>query len=171
VKQCKEDGCTNPIFSSGYCRFHQYKRNKTQKNPVAQRSTKKRYNIPSRKKSVSKSVKNDIKYSWGFKTQVELFNWCWDNLPHVCWISGRKLDKIPEDKVSWCCAHVLMKSQYTYWRLNPHNMRLLHPDVHHLVDNWIDDYWTKYDYDFKKWFDLQEQLKKEYELFKKENLL
>jgi hypothetical protein len=42
MKTCKKSDCTNPQFGGGYCKFHQYLREKTKKRIPSR--TKKRFN-------------------------------------------------------------------------------------------------------------------------------
>jgi hypothetical protein len=156
AKICQVDGCNYPVFSSGYCKYHGYKI-----KPKSKREAK--FN----------KKKKTLKVDFGFKTQVEMFNHKWNIEPHKCWLTGALLNfKQYSDEWFQCFAHVLRKGVFTYWKLNPENIRLLHPDVHHLVDNFIEEYLEQYpDIDFYKWFDLQDRLRVEYTVFKIENLL
>ena len=103
-----------------------------------------------------------------FKNQVEVFNYVWETQPHVCWLTGKILYQKRVDQF----AHVLRKGKYTYFKLNPDNIRLLDPKVHDMVDNWDKKYREIYYWiDFDKWFQLQEEMKIKYEVFKSKNLL
>jgi len=68
--------------------------------------------------------------------------------------------------------HVLRKGAYTYFKLNPDNIRLGQPYVHDLVDNFKPEYKEEHpEINFDKWFILQDEMKIKYEQFKKYNLL
>lgn len=161
-KQCKVEGCTNVPFNNkhGYCQFHMYKAY-----------------IPTKSKSTRKTIRKkrkSLKTSYfGFKTQIEMFMYVWETQPHICWLTDHPLRYKPgDDKWVNQMAHVLRKGQYTYFKLNPDNMRLLDPDIHDLVDNFKEEYWLKYPHiNFNKWFKLQEEMKEEYKMFKNKNLL
>ena len=156
-KICKLEGCNNNVFNTkaGYCKWHMYK---------AAKSTQKK-RVRKYIKAKKKAVKNAY---FGFKTQIELFQHLWETQPHVCWLTGRPLK---ECEVSMF-AHVLRKGKYTYFKLNPDNIRLLHPTIHDLVDNFKEEYRHQLPHiDFNAWFSLQEEMRDKYEQFKKENLL
>jgi len=78
-----------------------------------------------------------------FKSQIELFKYCWQTKPHYCYVTGEKLDKFINSNLSLSMfAHVLSKKKYPEWRLNQNNIILLSPNfkntgysVHHLFDN------------------------------------
>jgi len=103
-----------------------------------------------------------------FKNQIELFEHIWETQPHECWLTGKPLCEKRVDQF----AHVLRKGTYTYFKLNPENIKLLRHDVHNLVDNFKEEYReTYYWIDFDKWFKLQDEMRIEYEVFKHKNLL
>lgn len=171
AKTCKVDGCGYNVFSKGLCKVHQYLRyqkggDKYQNKAIEPLSSIKRYNIPSRSK---KAFRHDYFY---FKSQSEMFVSIWLNTPkkdRVCWLTG---DKLPDEFNLCYFAHVLNKKNYTYWKLNPHNIKLLKPDIHNKVDKFISKYYEDFPgIDWNKWFDLQEQYKIEYEQWKKDNLM
>ena len=156
-KICQVIGCNNPVFNSkaGYCKFHMYK---------AKLSTKKKREGKYTKKK-EKAIKNAY---FGFKTQMEMFEYIWNTQPHVCWLTGRPLEAFDVKM----CAHVLRKGTYTYFKLNPENIRLLHPTIHFLVDDFREELRDKLPHiNFDKWFKLQEDMKIKYEEFKSKNLL
>lgn len=78
-----------------------------------------------------------------FKSQIELFKYCWENQLHFCYVTGEKLDKYINSSLALSMfAHVLSKKKYPEWRLNPNNIVLLTPNydnlgysIHHLFDN------------------------------------
>lgn len=161
-KQCKVDGCNSTnIFTKGYCVYHRYK---------AVLGTKKKREtkyVRIKRKSLKRALNADIT-SFGFKNQVEMFEYKWENESHICWMTGKPL----VEKDIRMFAHVLRKGKYTYFKLNPDNIRLLLPEVHDLVDNFQEHYRETYWWvDFDKWFNLQEEIKMEYEVFKSKNLL
>lgn len=116
---------------------------------------------------------NPSKNFFPFSNQVEVFKHVWNTRKHECWLSTVPLNFEVGSQQWFCCmAHVLRKGTYTYWKLNPGNIILLHPLMHDLVDNWDEKYREKYPHiDFDKWFTLQSVFREEYDIFKQENLL
>jgi len=159
-KKCIEPNCTNNQFGGGYCLYHQYRRKSGTKTKCKGKTIRKK----------TKVVKNAY---FGFKTQIEMFDCIWEKQPHVCWLTGRPLQyKKGDDKWVNQMAHVLRKGTYTYFKLNPNNIRLLLPEIHDLVDNFKEEYREIYYWvDFDKWFRLQDEMRIEYEVFKSKNLL
>ena len=164
-KQCQADGCNNPVASHNYCWNHQFLRN----DEKYLKSLLKKYKKGQAKiKTNSKNKDKVSKDIFGFKNQVELFDYIWENTPHVCWLTGRPLG----EKDVRMFAHVLRKGTYTYFKLNPKNIRLLLPTMHDLVDNFKEIYREQLPHiDFDKWFKLQDDMRIEYEVFKRKHLL
>lgn len=157
AKKCKIPNCGNVPFNNkhGYCIFHAYK---------ARISTKIK-----RESKYTRQKKKLLKTAYfGFKSQIEVFDNVWEAEPHICFLTKSPL----RQKDIRMFAHVLRKGQYTYFKLNPGNIRLLQPYVHDAVDNYEEGYEEKYpEIDFQKWFDLQEEMKIKYKEFKDKNLL
>jgi len=153
-KLCKNCG-KYPVFSKGYCKYCQYKNYTSIKEKQGSKYTKKK----------DKVIKNG---NFGFNTQMEMFKYIWNTQPHTCWLTGLALKEFDVRMF----AHVLRKGTYTYFKLNPKNIRLLHPTIHNLVDNFKEELREQYSHvDFNKWFKLQEEMKIKYEEFKRKNLL
>lgn len=174
MKQCKAEGCALPVFGKGYCKRHQYLRSDL--TPFNPSKAKSGYVIPKKKKSASEqstiSVKAQLKTQWGFKNQKEMFDFIWESRFHVCRFTGEDLSKVPKLRWHWCFLHILPKGLYPYFKLNPRNIVLGSPDFHVLVDNFTSDMYEKYStYNFDLFFRMQEEMKKEYELFIKTNML
>ena len=150
AKKCKVPGCDNIPFNNkhGYCFYHMYK---------ARISTKLK-----REYKYAKVKKKALKKAYfGFKTQIEMFDYIWETQPHVCWLTGRPL-KYNKGDDKWVnqMGHVLRKGTYTYFKLNPDNIRLLDPAMHDLVDNFKEEYREQLPHiDFDKWFRLQDEMK------------
>lgn len=64
-----------------------------------------------------------------FKNQNEMFNWIWENRPHISELTGDPLLPKGHFKWHWQFLHVLPKS-YTYYKLNPDNILLGLPKEH-----------------------------------------
>lgn len=161
MKTCQADNCVNPVFGGGFCRWHQHKRvRKPKKMPV-------------------QSTRTHVKEAdFGFEDQVTLFNWLWDNAKDekgvvTCPYTQEKLNRFYNTELWYSCfAHVLPKGRYTYWKLNPKNLRVVLPDFHFCVDQQIRE--SRKDHptwSFALWDKETEELKIEYLLFKKSNLL
>ena len=73
----------------------------------------------------------------------------------------------------WSCfAHILPKSKYPYFKLNPKNVRVVFPEFHKIVDQGtMLDRVNHPSWRFELWDREKEQMKIEYNLFKKQNLL
>ena len=61
AKTCKHDGCNNPSWSKGFCRFHQYLR--TDKKTPAKKKQKSQLKRSPIKKVSDKKAKRDAAYS------------------------------------------------------------------------------------------------------------
>ena len=189
MRTCQaNDTCTYPVFGTdkntniGYCKNHQNLRTdlkrKSKSFGIAKRSPRK----PSRSMP-----------SFGFESQPDLFAWCWENQKNekgrvICKYTGIELTKdfkiidspkVHDDsKITWpiiwinCFAHVLPKKNYTYFRLNPDNIRVVYPEFHRIVDQGSSvDRANHPDWKFDIWDREVEEMKIKYKLFKKQNLL
>ena len=114
------------------------------------------------RKPIKRKSKN--KPAYGFKNQVELFNYVWDNTePRKCFVSGEDLNKYyGTDRWYSCFMHILPKGRFTHWRLNPENIRLGSPEVHHLFDQGTEEQRANSGYDFRGLYELYDKLNKEY---------
>lgn len=65
-----------------------------------------------------------------FKNQKELFDWIWENRPHVSELSGEPL--LPKWNQMWYFQflHILPKGTYPAYKLNPNNILLGLPEEH-----------------------------------------
>ena len=64
AKTCQKDACNNPVFSKGYCKFHQYLRKDTKNYQYKRKPT----------------------------GEKALFEEIWDERPRVSFLSGKELD-------------------------------------------------------------------------------
>lgn len=149
-KLCKKSGCNLPPFSHGYCSRHRYMW--AAKQPIP-------------KYKPHKTTKTQV---FGFRSLPELFQHCYyiSQQPIICPVSGEDITPLfRQDFNIWkcCCAHVLPRSRYPLWRLNPHNIILVHPLVHKLYDQGTQSQRDKYpNWNWKYLHDLRDQLKSEY---------
>ena len=162
MKTCKANGCVNPVWGKGLCKFHQWMRTdkKPKKMPV----------------QATRKHKNDLFF--GYEDQSALFEDLWEGAKNK---SGRVFCKYTREELTdfygtslWysCFAHVLPKSRYTYWKLNPINIRIVFPDFHFCVDQGnSNDRKNHIEWRFDLWDAEVYKMKKEYEKFKKEHLL
>lgn len=120
MKQCKEEGCNNPVFSNHLCKFHQYLNPK-----VIDRENKKKL-----EKAVSTSIYNDKKKYIKPKSKVtgelELFKKIWNEREHISQISGDKIFAFDPK----CFHHILTKQAFPEHRLNKDNIVLITKQEH-----------------------------------------
>lgn len=128
---------------------------------------KKKYKIPVR----SKKPLSPIKTNWGFTSQIDMFDYLWakatkyGKVVPVCEFTGEKLDEMGTMWINQF-AHILPKSKYPLWKLNPDNVRIVHPEFHRIVDQGrISDRALHPTWDFAKWDALVEEKKSEYKIF------
>ena len=140
-----------------------------------QRKSTERARRPIRKRK-AKPTKTEawLQDHFGFKSQVEVFNFLWLTRPMVCEFTGISLKPFEDDEQMrrTCCAHYLRKGLFPLWKLNPDNITLVHPEFHRIVDmSTLDERAEHPDWDFVKW-DAEVALRKiQYKLFKREHLL
>lgn len=164
---CGFDNCPYPVFGTdkntgiGYCQRHQFRRTDKKKRP-----------------GVVRIKKRSGGYSFGFDNQQDLFAWLWQEAKDkngivTCLYTGERLNRFYNTELWWSCfLHILPKGKYTYFKLNPKNVVVAHPDFHRIVDQGSSlDRANHPDWDFRAWDNRKEELKIEYELFKKQNLL
>ena len=161
AKICKDSGCSRNVFGGGYCMAHQWRRTDKKTKKLAKRA-----------------VKSNIKaYDFGFLSQPELFKHVYfiHKKPVICPVSGRDITDCMNGPIGhWVkhFAHILPKGKYTYWKLNPRNILILHPEVHDIFDQGTQDDRDKYpDWNWH-WLDVTVEIaKKEYVEFVKANNL
>jgi len=61
-----------------------------------------------------------------------------------------------------CFAHILPKGKYTKFKLNPENILVVHPEVHHLIDAGTQDQRDATGWDFSPFYDKRKELLKLY---------
>lgn len=161
AKKCKYPGCDFGQYGGGYCLRHQKHRINKKPKPI-------------RKRSIRKSIKAP---DFGFDSQLKMFRSIYFKSPKpvICLVSGRDVTdcmNAPIDIWIRYFAHILNKKNYTYWRLNPANIRIISPEAHYIIDNGkLADREKHPDWNWGDWDQLVEEKKKEYVKFVKENLL
>jgi len=88
------------------------------------------------KRAMHKSIKAP---DFGFSSQIAVFKHVYFKVrkPVKCLVSGRDITDCMNGPITqWIkyFAHILPKSLYTYWKFNPRNIIMLHPDVHQIFD-------------------------------------
>ena len=140
---------------------HQWLREDKKPKQLAKRTMKKSIKIP----------------DFGFETQIQVFKHVFFYLrkPVICPISGRDITDVmngPIDQWIKAFAHILPKKNYPYWRLNPRNIMMVHPEVHRILDQGTLEERKKYpDWNWDLWDRETEKAKDDYRKFIKENLL
>jgi hypothetical protein len=162
MKTCKKEGCYRPVWGKGFCLSHQYLRQDKPKRPIYK----------------TKDIQPTHKLDFGFDNQQDLFAWLWQEAKDkngivTCPYTGERLNRFYNTELYWSCfAHILAKGKYTYWKLNPKNVVVCFPDFHVVCDQGSSlDRANHPNWDFRAWDNRKEELKIEYELFKKQNLL
>jgi len=107
MKKCAHNGCNNPVFSHGICKYH-YKY------------------VPKKNKKVLPSICSG---------QMDLFNKIWSSRLHKSELSGQPLDQFKNTQYFvWLFAHILPKGQYSMFKLEEENIILVSPEEHRLID-------------------------------------
>jgi len=160
MKKCQIDNCFNPVFSHGYCQRHGYLRTDKKNMPVQARRIR----------------LSD--YSFGFEDQSTLFDWLWENAKDVCGrvfceFTGEGLNQFYNTSLYYnCFAHVLPKGRYTYFKLNPANIKIVFPEFHRIIDQGSRD--KRLEHPLWKWelWDAKVvEMKEQYLKYKQENKL
>lgn len=168
MRYCSVDNCNQPVFGTdkvskkGFCRNHQYMRHDKKLKSIPKYTQKERIRT----------------YDFGFEDQISMFQTLWDNAGDekgriICPFTGTRLNGFfGTDLWINCFAHVLPKGRYTYWKLNPINIRIVFPLFHSCVDQGtIESRKNHPDWKFSVWDKEVEELKLQYSNFKKLNLL
>ena len=164
MKACK-CGCGWPVFSHGYAKYCQGKRTDDKK--------------PKYPKLRITQVKDFCKTpNFGFESEIDMFNHLWEEAKNekgqvICPYTNEKLNRFYNTlKYFSCFAHVLPKGRYTYWKMNPINVEVVFPEFHRIVDQGtFQDRAAHPMWRFDAWDKKREELKIQYQEFKKRNLL
>lgn len=164
MKLCKHNTCTYPVFSHLYCSSHQYLR--TDSGYLKKQAAKKEKMYHPVKK-----VARDLNF--GFSGEYNMFLQIWEDRRHVCEYTNENLEQFYDtDLFVNCFAHILPKKNFTYWKLNPENVKLVYPEFHTIVDQGtLKDKLNHPSWRFNAWDKDVQKAKEEYMEFKKQNLL
>ena len=118
MKKCKAEGCSNNVFSHGYCQRHSHLRTDDKamglKNVIVKRTVIARTPIKAKFKAPT--------------GQLELFKELWNEMPHVSELSGKPLMFDVQ-----CFHHILTKQAYPKFLLFKPNIILLTRDEHRQI--------------------------------------
>lgn len=112
---------------------------------------------------------------FGFKSELELMFYLWRNYPRdkegrmFCEFTGMRIDMFENsNRFINCFSHILPKGLYPMYKLNPNNIRIVHPDFHYATEFFTEDERRRHpDWDFDKWWSLVSEMK---ELYKQINI-
>ena len=148
-KKCKSCGDETYIWANGMCkRCHSL----SKYAPKSGRSRPKWGNPISRRRKSENNTDRWLKLHFGFRSQIELFNYLWDTSSLTCPFTGQDLEPYQDDEQMRriCCAHVLPKGTYPKWKFNSDNIMLMLPSEHEKQET------------FEKFIERQDELKREY---------
>jgi hypothetical protein len=174
ARTCGVDNCFQPVFGTdkntniGYCWKHQYHR-------TDKKNARKELGI---KKIKVTTVRDDLMTSFGFNDQIIMFNTLWENHKDekgrvFCTFSGQQLNGfLISDLYYNCFAHLLSKKNYPWFKLNPANVAIVHPEFHRIVDQGTFKERSEHPtWDWEAWDLRVLKMKEDYAQFKRENLL
>lgn len=179
MRICCLPNCNYPVFGTdkntrkGYCKIHQPFRtdlkNKFQKKQKPKRTTRKSRAIQIEKFGrIARMKYNFDPYQWEFDNELEMFDDIWLRSNKKSIISGRDLQYLISSELWYSCfAHILNKNHFKLYKFNPHNIMLIHPYEHYLIDHGplqerIEYMETFPEADFNIFYDKQKTLKEEY---------
>jgi hypothetical protein len=172
MKKCDVVNCFYPVFGTDkntkkkYCKKHQFLRTDIIKNI-------KKKTVDQRNDALIKTITNFDPFQWGFKDELSLFNYIWDNRNHISEISGKPL--YGGNLYLALFLHVLPKGKYPLYRYNPNNIILAKPIEHVLIDQGSSSARRKYTLenpsaDFSIFYNKKIELEQEYKLILKEKM-
>jgi hypothetical protein len=129
-------------------------------------------------RKLKKPIPKKKEVNFGFDSQMELFLWLWNEAKDqdcdvYCKYTGEKLNRFYRTNTFWnCFAHILPKFTYRYFKLNPSNVRVVYPTFHRIVDQGtLEERKQHPEWKWDLWDSEVLEMKREYQRFKKENLL
>jgi hypothetical protein len=164
MKNCKAPNCISPAQSHGFCFRHGYLRTDAKK--------------PQRTIKTRSDKKPTHTIDFGFDDQISMFEALWENSMDerrwiICKYTLQRIDGFRTTPLFLnCFAHILSKKNYPYFKLNPDNIRIVHPNFHKIVDQGtFDDRNIHPEWKWDEWDALVIKMKEEYRKFKLKNLL
>jgi hypothetical protein len=136
MKICLFENCGNPVFSHGFCTYHQNKR------------TDEKY-------LKKKQPKTYVKQTTG---EGILFQTILNTRPHVDFITGEPI----LNANFYNCHHILTKKSYEKFRLFDKNVILLTDENHYAIHSIALSDLIEVDSRWQKYIDLQQTLKELY---------
>lgn len=137
--------------------------------------SKKRYIIPKKKVNASNRLKSGINTMWGYTSQIDMFESMWAKAliegkgKVKCPFTNEDITHYADGQMSFwlaCFAHILPKSKYPSYKLNPDNVRIVYPEFHSIVDQGrFSDRFNHSTWKWDEWDSLCEEKKSEYKLF------
>jgi len=168
MRICKYKDCNFPVFGTdkntgkGYCQSHQWCRTDRK----------------SKKPSSSNKNSKPIECSFGYEDQFTLFMSLWQSAKDkngdiICPFTNMRLNHLRYRNIFWnCFMHILPKKNYPYFKLNPNNVRVVYPEFHRIHDQGSSKDREKHPkWKWEEVDSLKEELKQEYQEFKKQNFL
>lgn len=117
-KKCKAEDCDYNVFSTGYCKIHQYLRTDPKKPKPLNRTA-----IQSKPKAINQ-ISDKRKEKLKGYSQKDMFAEIWDERPHVSELSGDELLPKGHSQWHWQFLHVLPKGSFPKFELKKENILL-----------------------------------------------
>ena len=166
MRICSVENCNSPVFGTdkntnlGYCHFHQGKRTDNKPRQYIKKET----------------MIKDL--GFGFDNQLEMFLTLWSNAKDekcrvFCPYTHEQLNYFHgKNNFFSCFAHILPKGRYPYFKLNPENIAIVHPNFHRIIDQGTHKERLLHPgWNWSAWDEKVAEMKAKYAQFKKDNLL
>lgn len=113
-RQCKIEGCKNPVWSNGLCQNH-----------ITRKPFKRKRISVKKEREKTERVERAVR-------RHMLFQQIWKQRPHKSEVSGARLGR---EALSTFFHHILPKSKYPQGEFDPENIIMLTPDEHANVES------------------------------------
>ena len=124
MKKCKIEGCENPIWKEGMCKYH------TPSSPLRKSSSLKKTPLKRHKREAT--IEEKMKQVEDTEKMYALFKSLYIKRGKKSEISGKF---IPFSSLKLCVHHILSKSKFKEAMYDESNLILLLPDEHGNVEN------------------------------------
>ena len=128
MKFCNAPNCNNPVFSGGFCRNHQYKKENFDRRSILQRGNDKHKEQQKSNKSLENKIKEIDSREEGLifvpKGSSELWRWFEKQrefMTGVCMNCGGKTEKFNNEKFHYSIAHLMPKNHFPSISTNDNN--------------------------------------------------